>query len=175
MPTLLTKQISDSEQNFKNLPYLIKKYSVSYGNSATIIFDLLYSLKCEAEKNFLGLAPFTIKNSENNYLYRNDTLKLSYLPSSKQEVKSIQKLIGGKIFEDSSATRQNFLSEAANYKILHIATHGIVNDLHPLESSLFFYQKNQEHESELKTSDLFGFSFNLDFDLIEDIFPGLAF
>jgi CHAT domain-containing protein/Tfp pilus assembly protein PilF len=156
--TLLTR--IDMEINFSKLPYLMNKYSISYGNSATIQFDLLNSLKCNAKDDFLGIAPFTQKDTSFQSVYNKDTLKLTSLPSSKQEVESIQKMVGGQIFEDSSATLQNFLEEAANFKILHIATHGVVDDMHPLESRLFFYQNPPGYVSELKIEDLFGLSFN---------------
>ncbi len=157
---LLTEQTDISNVNFKKLPYLIKKHSISYGNSATIQFDLLSSLKCNAKEDFLGFAPFTKKSDNFRSVYNNDTLKLGSLPSSKNEVESIQKLIGGKVFEDLSATKQNFISEAANYKILHIATHGMVDDKRPLESCLFFFKNNSISESELKIEDLFSLTFN---------------
>jgi CHAT domain-containing protein/Tfp pilus assembly protein PilF len=156
--TLLTELHPGLHIDFKNLNYLINKYSISYGNSATIHFDILNSLKCNAENGFLGIAPFTQRNTNYQYRDNGDTIKLSGLPSSKQEVESIQKMIGGRIFEDSSATLRNFLAEAANFKILHIATHGDVDDKHPLESRLYFFP--DDHKSELQIFDLFGLNFN---------------
>ena len=160
--TLLTEINTGLNINFRELPYLMNTYSISYGNSATIQFDLLTSLKCHAKEDFLGIAPFSVKDTRFQSIYNNDTIRLTSLPSSKSEVESIQKMIGGKIFEGPSASLQNFLKEAAKHKILHIATHGVVDDKHPLESRLFFYQEDSESESELKIEDLFGLSFNSD-------------
>jgi CHAT domain-containing protein/Tfp pilus assembly protein PilF len=154
----LTKRVIGPKVNFKNLPYLIRKYTVSYGNSCTIHYDLLNSLSCNATNTFLGFAPFTGNDNVDGSSI-GDTLRLLQLKSSKQEVESIEKLVGGSVFEDSMATLQNFLSEAQNYKVLHIATHGLINANHPMESSLYFYPSGRGQDR-LMISDLFTLSLN---------------
>ena len=157
---LLTDSVNKTSLNFKKLPYLIQKYSISYGNSASIQFDLLNSLHSDAKENFLGIAPFAHADYRTNTL--NDTISghLSGLPSSKQELETIQNLIGGRVYEDSAATLQNFLKEAPKHKILHIATHGVVDDKHPLESCLYFYPDGTDEGQTLKIHDLFSLSVN---------------
>lgn len=149
---LLSDNPDVSKIDFRDFPYLIKKHVINYGNSATIQLQLLNTLTCDAKNNFLGIAPFTNQVRD---LITNDTLILTSLPASYDEVESIKKLIGGKIYQDTVATKNNFLSDARNFRILHIATHGFVNDKEPLESCLFFYPAFPSRENTLKIKDLF--------------------
>ncbi|MCD4745642.1 MAG: CHAT domain-containing protein [Bacteroidales bacterium] len=171
---LLTERIYDSILDFRNLPYLIKKYPINYGNSVTIHLELLNTLKCHAKNNFFGIAPFTETETSEDYIFNHDTLKLSKLPSSRQEVESIKKLIGGKIYEGIQATRQNFLQEVKDYKILHIATHGFVDDKKPLESCLFFYPEASPNANVLKIYDLFNLNFGSEMAVLSACNTGIG-
>jgi CHAT domain-containing protein len=84
----------------------------------------------------------------------------SDLEGARDEVLQIEKEYGGKVFLDSAATLQNFLQYSPEYNVLHISTHGILNDEKPLESKLVFYKKNDSTESDLYIHDLFTMKLN---------------
>jgi len=157
---LLTNTAKQKFIGFKDFPYLMMKHTISYGNSATIQFDLLPTLKCKAEKTFLGVAPFTMNE---DLLYDPlicDSVLLQSLPSSKTEVEEISRMLGGSYLTDTAATLLNFIRKAPDNRILHIATHGIINNRHPLESCLIFYSKKDSEEKTLKIQDLFTMNLN---------------
>ena len=141
--------------SFKELPYLINKYSVTYANSATILFNLVNVKEETVENNFVGFAPFSENNILRNTIINDDTVMLDFLPGTITELANINKHISGDIIKGKNATKEKFISCASNYKVLHIATHGIINNLHPLESCLIFYPANDSSENKLTTSELF--------------------
>jgi CHAT domain-containing protein/uncharacterized protein HemY len=70
-------------------------------------------------------------------LFRNESL--SPLPDAESEVKAIANIYGqsrSRIYIGKDASEDHFKSEANQYATLHIATHGILNDVSPLYSQL---------------------------------------
>lgn len=138
---LLSNEIEDLALDYDQLPYLIKKYNISYDNSAT-----LYSQRKEEIEGYQGetedillVAPVNFKDE----YYANMTSKLNDLPGSKNEINEIEFLFkskehGIKILIDKSATETGFKKEELHkYKYLHFATHGMVNESKPELSRIF--------------------------------------
>lgn len=70
-------------------------------------------------------------------LYRGETL--GPLPDAEREVKLLGQLYGpsrSRVYTGKQAAKDRFKREAGGYQILHIATHGILNDATPLYSQL---------------------------------------
>ena len=62
---------------------------------------------------------------------------LSHLAFADDEVRNIGKLLGSPtIFLNKDATKANFLHNAPNYGILHLAMHGAIDEKNPLNSGL---------------------------------------
>src|SRR5262249_50083918 len=64
---------------------------------------------------------------------------LEPLPQAEQQVKALSKLYGSRntrAFAGADATEDALKAEAANCNILHLATHGIVNDASPMYSQI---------------------------------------
>ncbi|MFK5878308.1 MAG: CHAT domain-containing protein, partial [Flavobacteriaceae bacterium] len=99
-----------------NKDYLINKYEISYAYSLS--FDKINKTKSDkASKYFIGFAP-------NSFDY-ND---LSPLKNSIVELNSINQYFKGTIYIDSSATKSNFINNANDSNIIHLATHANAND-----------------------------------------------
>jgi LPXTG-motif cell wall-anchored protein len=112
--------------------YLVKDFAISYNYAASFLDK---NNNSNTKKETLAFAPFA------SFQPNNDSSGNTFtpLPASKKEVVSLR----GKIFVDSAATKNNFLQNAANYPIIHLATHAQANDKNPLESFIAFYpQKN---------------------------------
>ncbi|BDS15128.1 CHAT domain-containing protein [Aureispira anguillae] len=66
------------------------------------------------------------------------------LPGAQQEAQQIANMFGSIAYLGADASELKFKEQAQYYSVLHIATHGVLNDLDPLFSSLIL--KNQGKE-----------------------------
>lgn len=154
--------------NFKQLNYLLKNYSVQYAWSAS-----LWSQRPEngikTELDFSGFAPGFADS-----LFRADSIKadsnrinnrsaLLPLPNSYYEIESAMEYFDGEIFNRERATEFNFRQIAPNSKIIHLATHGLINDLFPMESGLAFTELGDTIEDGfLSAMEIYGLELNAD-------------
>ena len=77
------------------------------------------------------------------------------------EVDKISKEMKCKVFEGINATETNFKKHAANYKILHLAMHTILDDNNPLYSKLAFTQvKDTANDNFLHTYEIYDMKLN---------------
>ncbi len=171
---LLTARISGARPvspDCTALPYLVRTHSVSYALSATLFAESRGDGHAPAKLplSFTGFAP-VFGDSSSRYSRpvaafasrealrdaRSITLDgrtFHALPYSEQEVKTImaefrergEKSTG---FFRSQATKEKFLANAASSSILHIATHGYVNERRPEISALLFYPSGKASSPE---------------------------
>jgi len=161
--------------NYQNLPYLIKKYAISYAYSANLWWKPLNQNEQE-NANYVAFAPsFAGRNastSENRSLSlsemnENDSITtlrgesrggaLVELTETKKEVENIKSQIGGEIFLDKNATKAQFKEVAGKYGIIHLATHALINDKNPMDSRLVFtLPENKADDGFLYAYELFG-------------------
>ena len=99
---------------FKNYPYLIHQYTISYGYSATLQ-ETLHQMP-KSKPNFAGFAPAFDGNGGFGPLEKN-------IPSI-QQTNSILK---GRLFLDRDATTAQFKAYAGDYGIIQLATHAQAN------------------------------------------------
>lgn len=121
--------------------YLIQDYAISYAPSLTVLREM--SAKKQAESTSKSLLAFGNPIMPNEIAanikttYRGETL--GPLPDAEVEVgalKNIWGLSSSRILIGPSASKHAFRSEAAKYNIIHLATHGILDDVTPMYSRL---------------------------------------
>ncbi len=149
---------------YKEVPYLIRKASVTYNYSATLYLDAKEHDYSNVPEGFLGFAPdfskvesFTVSNREKQSKY--EDLLLTPLENAAIEVNTIGKLTHGKVYDAFSATEAIFKAEGQNYGVLHFATHGILNHKYPLYSSLVLLGDDVE-DGLLHTYELYNMQLN---------------
>lgn len=168
--SLLTDKVTPVAIDYKNLPYLLRSNTVNYGYSSTLYLN---SLRAEgrdhARENLLAFAPvYFDKNRMGDDqqiagLFRTRNESLIDLPATLQEVRSIKKILGGDVFLNESATVGRFKEMASKYRILHIATHSIVDNDNPLRSRLVFSPVTEEQDGAcLRYNDLFNLDLHAD-------------
>jgi pentatricopeptide repeat protein len=156
---LLTHRLKPNEKDFRDLPYLIAENTISYAASATMLYSDFRNKK-DTRGNLLAFAPSydNIKNVKVNDLMnkRSERNYLLPIPGVIKEVENISKIFNSNVFEGKEATESNFIRDAGNYGVLHLAMHTIINDENPLYSKLVFFQnKDAANDGLLNTYELF--------------------
>ena len=155
--SLLYKTAETNNNNYRKLPYLIRRHAISYAYSAKLLFRP--SSPSTAPYTYLGVAPtypdtLSIPPSCSNSgpLIRN-----------REEIQKGQELFGGTTYMDTKATKQRFKNTAHQYRILHLAMHAVVNDVHPMYSHLIFdTQGDTIGDACLNTYELYHMELNAD-------------
>ena len=134
---LLQKPVKESKVNYhpNHLNYLINDYNISYHYSAT-----LWKQKKVGQRGngFLGLAPtFKAVSTEEMVLRDCREEDLYQLKCNEEEVNLIGTLIPGVTLNGIQATKDKFLQNAADYQVLHFATHSCLDDENPMLNKIF--------------------------------------
>ena len=119
---------------YKNYPFLLKDYPISYNYSATIMLNQKKKHKSYPvdKKGILAFAasyPSVSSSSATANRGSSKTLRvgLTPLPGAIQEVKMMQRSLPGTYFSGQSANEQNFKKNVQNYNIIHLAMHGLLD------------------------------------------------
>ncbi|MDY8137836.1 CHAT domain-containing tetratricopeptide repeat protein [Aquimarina sp. 2201CG5-10] len=103
--------VTDNKTN----TYLIEECEISYEYSLSFS-KKMESIKRNADKEFFGIAPIEFSD------------KLTPLKGSKNEIQTGSNYYTGDLLIKEKATKENFIKEVRNYKILHLATHADASD-----------------------------------------------
>jgi CHAT domain-containing protein len=122
---------------FNKHHYFGQDHIISYAYSATLLREMRAKKhRKEPQGKVLAMAPFfrgdvhllseAVASGEALFALRSDTL--SALPDSGDEALRIAKAYEGKSLIGQEATKAAFEREAADYRILHLSTHGMADD-----------------------------------------------
>ncbi|MCP4442629.1 MAG: CHAT domain-containing protein [Aureispira sp.] len=144
--TFLVEPAPKEAVSYVNLHYLMQDYKISYSYSATLWRENKISNSKKGNGLFYGAAAsydpseWINKGFKSTLLdkYKNIREVLRPLPMAKQEVEILSKKFKGYYVFDDLATEQNFKEKGADYSIIHLAMHGMVDRKNPILSSLAF-------------------------------------
>ena len=123
--------------------FLIEEASIAYAPSLSVLREMTRQSRREAAH---ASAPTLL--ALGNPAIGSETLKqaalklrdekLDPLPEAEQEVKALGRLYGArsKVYVGAEAREDRFKSEASSARILHFATHGVLNNAAPMYSHL---------------------------------------
>lgn len=134
---LLSSAPDTLSMNFRDLPYLVRDYPISYTYSATLLYSY-FSKKKEAGKGLLAFAPGYLSDDRDDSQISQARGGLLPLPFASKEVEYANQFISGDVFAGKIAQESRFKEMAGNYDILHLAMHTILNDSLPMYSGLAF-------------------------------------
>lgn len=138
---LLANKSYSEEVNYQLLPYLIKEYTVSYANSATLLFNEMENAKTVRKKTNGNILAFAPEFGSEPIAFDNvDTIrsKLGPLKWIEEEVNGISTYFDSRVYRKTNATERAFRKEEKEYSIIHIASHAVVNDENPMYSKIAF-------------------------------------
>ncbi|MBL4716269.1 MAG: CHAT domain-containing protein [Bacteroidia bacterium] len=167
---LLTSEVGKTAKEFTDLDYFIKKYSIVYSYSSTLMHDNLNRKSIEAPNDFIAYAPIDFQGISTDRL-RGVEGTISSLPSSESEVTSIlalfKKKSNSKVYIKGEATEQTVKTdEIGTYKYIHFATHGFVNEERPKLSGILFADDTTKSAEDGILFSGEGYNLNLSADLV---------
>lgn len=138
----------DPEGNF-----LVKNHSMGYASSLKL-WSIQKNIQEKAESK---LGVFSPEYNLNILASVGDDADVATLvragnyelKGAREEAQKISSLFSGNLFISDSATKTNFIRNVANYDILHLAMHAMVDEKQPDNSSLIFSNNEKLRLSEL--------------------------
>jgi CHAT domain-containing protein/tetratricopeptide (TPR) repeat protein len=130
--------------------YLIENYALSYAPSLTVLHGMSNLRRRNVVSGASGLLAIGNPAFEKQGLDRLKLVhrdeKLSGLPEAEKEVKTLAQLYGAaqsKVYIGAEAREDRFKAEAGRFIVLHLATHGILNDSSPMYSQVVLAPSDQ--------------------------------
>lgn len=129
---------------FNDLDYLIKSYSIQYELSSELLNIKSNKRKSEYAMLGIGFQQSEAASTRSNY---------GSLPGTEREIRFLQSSFKGTYLMGDTGSKSDFLTNARDYDILHLAIHGEADSLSLYESSLIF--NGPTNENILRTDDLY--------------------
>ncbi len=166
----LLNESVDDPSGYGDLPFLLKKYEISYAYSAQLMFSEHYNPSSTLSK-FMGFAPAYGQGNVEIASTRGDreldSIRLSslnWLTYNQPEVEELSRIMSGKAYLGDNASEKQFKSVSGQAGIIHLAMHTLLDDSNPLYSRLVFTQAydTTEEDNLLHTYELFNMNLNAD-------------
>jgi CHAT domain-containing protein len=139
--SFLVEKVAD-KSNYKDLHYLLQDYNISYNYSATLWKDNKTAKQQDNNGQLLAMAARYPKSIDSILVRgRLPTTRwmrdaLSPLPAARAEVEALSREFNGYFAFDSLASERVLYEKAADYAIIHLAMHGLLDEKRPILSSL---------------------------------------
>jgi CHAT domain-containing protein/Tfp pilus assembly protein PilF len=168
---LLTKEVKEKEVNFASLPYPIKKFNISYNYSASLFVQVAKESAAIASvpPSVFLCAPVTFDSSDH----------LKPLFGSEAEVLNIDSIISTRGYKTSVHLKKDANEEIvkspelANYKYLHFATHGVVDEEKPELSKIYLTPVHDE-DGDLYSGEIYNLNIKADLVTLSACETGLG-
>jgi CHAT domain-containing protein len=152
-----------------NGKYLIEDHPIAYAPSLTVLREMTKLRKQRQSVNrdmsLLAIGNPELRNetSERVKLVHRDE-RLEPLPDAETEVKTLGQLYGARstIYIGAEAREDRFKKEASRFKVLHLATHGILNDASPMYSQILLAQSDESEDGLLEAWEIMKLDLNAD-------------
>lgn len=142
-----------------NSQYVIEKSAVFYAPSLSVLSEMMRKQRSNSTKDTRALLAFANPSFSETDAAQRVTVstlrgkKLTPLPEAETEGKLLVNLYGAKrssLYIGRDAREEKVKTESSRYRVLHFATHGLLDDANPMYSHLVFAQTgNTEKEDGL--------------------------
>ena len=149
--------------------YLIEDHAISYVPSLTVLRDMRRLRKQKQSVNqdntllAIGNPELRSETTERIKPVQRDE-PLEPLPQAETEVKTLGQLYGSRstIYTGADAREDRFKKEASRFKVLHLATHGILDDASPMYSQIVLAQSDGSEDGLLEAWEIMKLNLNAD-------------
>ncbi len=178
---LLTQKTID-EVSFKNYPFLLKDYVISYEYSSSLLVQNKTKKPLFQSYRYAGFAP-SYSQTENFFastrereLFGDRLNQLADLRFNRPEVQKIARIMSGTPFMGEDATESRFKEEVQNYGVIHLAMHGFIHDRQPLSSGLAFSrERDSVNDGFLYAHELYNMKMEADLAVLSACNTGAGF
>jgi len=151
----------------ENDEYLAINKTIRYAYSATVLNQQNELTKQQRSSNtILGITPGFSAELKEKYVTQNENVDSSWLQYIQQPflvrlANELSQFSNSKSLISSDATEFGYKDKVEDYKIVHLGTHGILNNQSPMFSKLIF-AKDSIEDGYLHTYEIFGQNLNAD-------------
>jgi len=162
---------------YSDLPFLVKKFPVSYGQSASVLRSLLadQSESTTAAKKLIAFGDPVYEDQDGNFEFHYSRLEFS--GKEIENIESYFEKASSEVYVRDKATEQNVKKEGGltKFDYVHFATHGYIDEDEPDRSSLVLTQEpNTGEDGFLRASEIFNLSLNADLVVLSACQTGLG-
>ncbi len=157
---------------YSNAKFVIEAYPICYNYSASMFLHSKQQQKNKAPQKMSTWAPDFFA-MEGIISEKGIGDNLSALPGAQQEAQHIADLFDSPAYLAKRASELQFKKDAQLYGVLHIATHGVVNDVDPLFSSLILRNEGEE-DGILHAFELYNMRLNADLAVLSACNSGMG-
>lgn len=170
----------DERKSYSDMPFLVKRYPISYAQSASVLKTLISqsSGPKKPEPESRKLLAFGDPLYEDTLL--NPINKYPRLEFSGKEIENIAAYFTGgssEIYLRNKATEENLKqnNELDKFNYIHFATHGLINEDKPdLSSIVLTSAKNSGEDGFLQAAEIFNLKLNADLVVLSACQTGLG-
>ncbi|MEM6343838.1 MAG: CHAT domain-containing tetratricopeptide repeat protein [Bacteroidota bacterium] len=131
---------AENATHFRSHDYMLRDHNISYVPSASLWDQMQNEDPLPDKAKLLAFAPiFSGESGDLRSSWIRDSLDLAALPYTEQELADIKAVFKADTYLNEAASLLHFQEWAADYRLIHLATHGVLNDEDPDQSFLAFY------------------------------------
>lgn len=181
---------TNARGDLRQLPYLIRRFAISYAPSASVLAELQTEQRAAASKKLIAFGDPVYEQRAGELIdstLRNAgaaRLNFQPLPHSRQEISGIAKLFADddrEIYFGEDASEENVKApeRLKQYRMVHFSTHGYVNEPRPRFSGLVLSQRTSTRTPQLEDGllsayEIFNLKLNADLVVLSACETGLG-
>ncbi|WP_161626116.1 CHAT domain-containing protein [Hugenholtzia roseola] len=177
----IRKEEDEERTDYEKLSYLLEDYNISYSYSATLWLQQRKREKSTEPLRFLAFAPSFTNAAQKHLIVAADTQRSNFtpIPATLEEVRFISQIFAKQkaqtaIYTQDQATEYQFKGlDLTQYRYVHLATHGFINESRPELSGVALYAENQE-DGILYLDEIFNLQMKADLVMLSACETGLG-